>query len=155
MFIFKCLVHSQAETMCNMHYNVPGMCPDSNNCFVLLLLLPTMNKPCLKSWKVMGVCWRHTFSTSSESELSVMQRLWKRATLALLPRKMSFFWLFLSLCFFPSLDAYQKFQFFHFKKIVAQRLLAICIHLILIIHILDFSVSNETWFIFYYLFLFI
>lgn len=80
----------------------------------------------------------------------------ERMTLALQPRKMSSFWLFLSLCFFLSfLHGYKKFQLFNFKKIVAQRLLTICMHLILIIHVLDFSASNETWFIFYYLLLFI
>lgn len=66
-------------------------------------------------------------------------------TLALQPRKMSSFGLFYSLCFFSSLlDDYQKFQFFHFKKIVAQIILNICINLILIIHVLDFNASNET-----------
>lgn len=49
-----------------------------------------------------------------------LSSLWFRAcerTLVLLPRKMSSFWLFLSLCFFLSfLDDYQKFQFFHLKK---------------------------------------
>lgn len=69
MFIFECVVHSQAETMHNMHYNVPGMRPASN-CFILLLRLPSMNKTVLEILKGEGVFWRHTLSTS-ESEFSV------------------------------------------------------------------------------------
>lgn len=81
----------------------------------------------------------------------------ERMTLALQPGKclpFRFSSLFVSSSLF--LIVIKKFLFFHLKKkIVAQRFLTICIHLILIMHVLDFSASNETWFIFHYLLLFI